>query len=280
MIVKCIYTLILFGLCIIYAHSTFAFNVVLTPKEVHPGDIIFVKITLDTASHPVAEFRDLEVPFYPMGKGDLIALLPVDVSTPPGDYQVTINDREGSEVLSVSVSAYEFPTKKLTVSEEKVTLSSEDEKRVEEEYQLQQKLWERSSEKSWDGVFIMPTETPISEVFGVKRIFNEKRTSIHRGIDLKGRSGAPVRAVNTGRVVLRRDLFYGGNTLVLDHGMGLMSVYMHLSAFNVPDNTIVKKGDIIGFVGMSGRATGPHLHMSIKLQGISVNPLALIGFDL
>lgn len=281
MIVKFIYKLflsIIFTLLVTL--NTYALDIELKPDEVNPGDIIFLKADNNTTSHPEAEFLDKKFKFYRSGKEYLIALIPVEVSTPPGDYTVSIKNGEERQILKVKVKSYEFPSMKLTVSEDKVTLSAKDEKRVEEEYLLQNKLWVMSSEKAWNGGFIMPTDTPVSEVFGVKRIFNEKKTSLHRGIDLKGKTGTPVRAINSGRVVLRKNLFYGGDTLILDHGMGLLSVYMHLSEFNVPEDAMVEKGAIVGLVGMTGRATGPHLHMSVKLKGVSVNPLALVGLDL
>ncbi len=281
MIVKFIYKLFLSIIFTLLATlNTYALDIELKPDEVNPGDIIFLKADYDTTSYPEAEFLGKKIKFYRTGKEYLIALIPVEVSTQPGDYTVSIKDGEERQNLNVKVKSYEFPSMKLTVSEDKVTLSAKDEKRVEEEYLLQNKLWEMSSKKAWNGGFIMPTDTPVSEKFGVIRIFNEKKNSVHRGIDLKGKTGTPVRAINFGRVVLRKNLFYGGDTLILDHGMGLLSVYMHMSEFKVPEEAVVEKGEIIGFVGMSGRATGPHLHMSVKLQGVSVNPLSLIGLDL
>ncbi len=89
-----------------------------------------------------------------------------------------------------------------------------------------------------------------------------------------------MRAINSGTVVLIEDLFFGGNTLILDHGMGLYSVYMHLSKINVSKGEKISKRQIIGLVGMSGRTTGPHLHLSVKLQGISVNPESLFKLEL
>jgi murein DD-endopeptidase MepM/ murein hydrolase activator NlpD len=109
---------------------------------------------------------------------------------------------------------------------------------------------------------------------------NKKKTSVHRGTDFRGKTGTPVRALNSGTVVLSEDLFYGGNTLIIDHGMGLYSVYMHLSKFNTKKGEKVSKGDLVGFVGSSGRATGPHLHLSVKLNGISVNPESLFKLAL
>ena len=224
MIVKFIYKLFLSIIfTILVTLNSYALDIELKPDEVNPGDIIFLKADYDITSYPEAEFLDKKIEFYRTGKDYLIALIPVEVSTPPGDYTVSIKEGEESQILNVKVKSYEFPSKKLTVSEKKVTLSAVDEKRVEEEYLLQQKIWKMGTEKAWNGGFIMPTDTPVSEKFGVKRIFNEKKTSLHRGIDLKGKTGTPVRAINSGKVVLRKNLFYGGDTLVLDHGMGLLS---------------------------------------------------------
>jgi murein DD-endopeptidase MepM/ murein hydrolase activator NlpD len=132
----------------------------------------------------------------------------------------------------------------------------------------------------WEGKFIAPLENEISTVFGTKRVMNEKWTSVHRGMDIRGKEGEQVRASNSGKVVLSEELFYGGNTLVLDHGQGIFSVYMHLSGFNVKSGDIVSKGDAIGLVGSSGRSTGPHLHFGVKVVGINVNPVSLMKLEL
>jgi murein DD-endopeptidase MepM/ murein hydrolase activator NlpD len=227
-----------------------------------------------------AEFLGKRAGFYRDGSGGVITLLPVDIETGPGEHPVIIDYGDGERKIPVRVKPYTFETKKLTLPEEKVTLSVEDQKRADGEYLLLERLWKENTAKAWNGKFVSPTDTQVSEVYGVKRIMNEKKTSVHRGIDLKGKTGSPIWAINAGRVVLRQDLFYGGNTLVIDHGMGLMSVYMHLSGYNVPDSAEVRKGDVVGFVGMTGRATGPHLHMSVKLLGISVNPESLFSLDM
>ena len=133
---------------------------------------------------------------------------------------------------------------------------------------------------SIDRKFSHPTDTETSTLFGVKRIMNEVKTSVHRGMDFRGKTGTPVKAINSGTVVLTEDLFYGGNTLIVDHGMGLYSVYMHMSKFETKKGNQVSKGDVIGLIGSSGRVTGPHLHMSVKLNGISVNPESLFDLDL
>ncbi|MEN8263288.1 MAG: M23 family metallopeptidase, partial [Nitrospirota bacterium] len=168
----------------------------------------------------------------------------------------------------------------LTLPKGKVTLSPENQKRATDEALLLKKMWPHNTPKKWNGRFTSPTGTEVSTVFGVKRIMNEKKTSVHRGMDFRGKKGAPVRAINGGRVVLTDDLFFGGNTLIVDHGMGLYSVYMHLSKFNAKKGVQVKAEQVIGFIGSTGRTTGPHLHMSVKLNGVSVNPESLFELDL
>lgn len=262
---------------LLYAHHD---HISLHPEEAYPGDVIMLQAKRGTLSDPKAEFLGKAFRFYKDKKSDLIALLPVDLKAPTGEHTILIRDWAQSSELSVYIKEYAFATIEITVPEEKVTLSPEDKKRVENEYLLLQKIWRQNTKKKWEGSFVLPTDTPVSEEFGVVRVMNEKKKSVHRGLDLRGETGTPVRAINAGRVILQKELFYGGNTLVIDHGTGLFSYYMHLSAFSVPEGSMVNRGDRIGSIGMTGRATGPHLHISVKLQGVSVNPLALIRLAL
>jgi murein DD-endopeptidase MepM/ murein hydrolase activator NlpD len=126
----------------------------------------------------------------------------------------------------------------------------------------------------------MPLDTAVSTAYGTRRIFNHKHESIHRGMDLRGTEGAPVHACNAGKVVMTDDLFFGGRTLVIDHGMGIFSLYMHLSGFASAPGDAVNKGDVIGYVGATGRSSGPHLHFGVKVRGISVNPASLMNLEL
>jgi len=151
---------------------------------------------------------------------------------------------------------------------------------VEKENKKLKDIRQNVSERMWEGKFMPPLENEISTVFGTKRVMNEKWTSVHRGMDIRGKEGEQVRASNSGKVVLSEELFYGGNTLVLDHGRGIFSIYMHLSGFNVKSGDIVSKGDAIGLVGSSGRSTGPHLHFGVKVAGINVNPVSLMKLEL
>jgi murein DD-endopeptidase MepM/ murein hydrolase activator NlpD len=171
-----------------------------------------------------------------------------------------------------------FPEIRLKLPKGKVTLSEADLKRVKGEERRLRIIFEGRSARRWEGSFLRPVETPVSVVFGVKRIMNKEHVSYHRGVDFKGDSGLPVKASQAGAVLLADDLFYGGNTLIIDHGTGIFTIYMHLDRFALAVGSDVRRGETIGYVGSTGRATGPHLHLSLKILGISANPLAL--FDL
>ncbi|MBI4842805.1 MAG: M23 family metallopeptidase [Nitrospirae bacterium] len=269
----------IFAFILVLPHCSSAFNVNIQPTEIFPGGVIFLKLISESPDLPEAAFLGNKIRFYKFKGNEYGALIPVDIETPAGDYSISVKSEGIGIGLKVKIMPYEFAEKKMKLPEEKVTLSSEDSLRVEREFLMQEEIWKGVSDKSWDGAFTPPTDTEVSEEFGVTRLMNEKKVSVHKGIDLKASNGEPVKAINSGKVVLNEDLFYGGNTVIIDHGMGLFSVYMHLSKFNVKAGDAVAKGDVIGFAGMTGRATGPHLHMSVKLQGVSVNPEALMRLE-
>lgn len=126
-----------------------------------------------------------------------------------------------------------------------------------------------------EGAFAAPLKATISEDFGVRRIFNGRQRGLHQGLDYDVAPGTPVAAMNSGKVMLARELFYEGKLVVLDHGQGLLTLYLHLSACQVKEGARVKRGQIIGLSGASGRITGPHLHVAVRWQGVYVDPLRM-----
>lgn len=281
MIRKCVHRLFpAVSFILLSCINSYALEAVITPREVRPGDVFL--LTVEDAPPPRAEavFRGKKIPLYPAPGNRLVALVPVGIDTPPGRYGVTVRRGKVKADIAVIVMPHKFRTIKLTLPEEKVTLSPENQKRAAREAARLKKIWPAGTAKAWTGQFMPPTDTEVSEVFGVKRIMNEKKTSVHRGMDFRGKTGTPVRAINSGRVVLADDLFFGGNTLIIDHGTGLYSVYMHLSGFNVKAGERISTGQTIGFIGSSGRVTGPHLHISVRLDGVSVNPESLFALQM
>ncbi|MBI5055270.1 MAG: M23 family metallopeptidase [Nitrospirae bacterium] len=264
--------------------NAYALTAEARPKEVIPGDVFLLEVRADKSSAadilPGAEFSGRKIDFFRDADKHFMALVPVDVDTKPERYSITIKSGEEEKIIHIKVKPYKFLTKKITLPEEKVILSPEDLKRAGKEAELLKNILSQTTSPEWDGRFKAPIDTKVSETFGVKRIMNGKRTSVHGGLDYKGQTGAPVKAVNAGTVVLRDELFFGGNTLVIDHGMGLFSVYMHLSEFKVAKDEKIAKGQVLGLVGMTGRATGPHLHFGFNLLGVKVNPASLFRLQL
>jgi murein DD-endopeptidase MepM/ murein hydrolase activator NlpD len=157
-----------------------------------------------------------------------------------------------------------------------VTLSPEDSKRAEEEGKKMESIWQKaSSEKLWLGGFLTPIKSELTSGFGRRRVVNNQPRSPHSGVDLKAAAGTPILAANGGKVVLAEELFFSGNTVIIDHGLGLYTYYAHCSKLQVRVGEEVKKGQVIAEVGSTGRVTGPHLHWACRLNGARVNPLIL-----
>jgi murein DD-endopeptidase MepM/ murein hydrolase activator NlpD len=137
-----------------------------------------------------------------------------------------------------------------------------------------------SSIRLWRGSFARPVTGADSSVFGTRRTYNKKRKSRHLGLDMDGSTGDPIVASGRGRVAMAVDRFYSGGTVVIDHGEGLFTMYFHMSRFDVQVGDVVEKGQLLGAVGASGQVTGPHLHFSVRLSGLYVDPQYFLQLDL
>ena len=259
--------------------SAYAFDIEISPKDLAPGDVFSLKIKGIEHTALSAEFKGAKIDLHADDTG-FISLVSVSLDTEPGEYGVVVRHGEEERTLPVKVKEYDFRTIHLTLPEGKVTPNAKNLKRIKRESKLLGEAWSHDTSMEWEGGFVSPTGTEVSTEFGLNRIMNKKRNSRHRGTDFRGKTGTPIKAINSGTVVLTGDYFFGGNTLVVDHGMGLYSIYMHLSKFNVSRGDKVSKEQVVGLVGSTGRATGPHLHMSVKLKGVSVNPESLFRLRL
>ncbi len=245
----------------------------LYPADPLQGDLCLLKI--NSAAAPEVSFMGKGVMLYSTAPGESMALLPIPVDTPPGRYAVTLEEGEKKTTIFLTIRQRRVPPVHLSLPPEKVKPGPEAMKRIERERRMLSRLWRRQTPPKWAGPFIAPVQSEITSVFGIPRIMNGIRKSIHRGMDYRAPEGTQVRALNSGQVVLAEDLYFGGKTLIIDHGGGIYSVYMHLSAFLKSPGDRVKKGEAVGLSGKSGRATGPHLHLSVKAGGISVDPASL-----
>ena len=258
-----------------------AFQAEVLPRKIRQGDPFVIRVRGAGASAaPVAFLEDREIPFSSCGKGCFIAVGAMHIDARPGVYPIRLRAGARKKNLKISVGRASFPEMSLTLPEDKVTLSPEDLERVERENEKVTAVVGTISERQWEGKFKIPLEHDISTVFGAKRILNQKNTSVHRGVDIRGSEGEEVKAANRGRIVLTDELFFGGNTVIVDHGQGIYTIYMHLSGFNNNPGDIVSQGDVIGFVGSTGRSSGPHLHFGVKVLNINTNPVSFLGLKL
>jgi len=205
----------------------------------------------------------------------------VDVEAKPGSYVLELHATlaDGAvlrERQTIVVTAAKFRTEKLRVPERYVAPDPETLKLIEADRQLKHAAFSHeTSTAEWSGSFRPPVDTGVSEGFGTRRTFNRKLASIHRGLDYHAAPGTPVMAANSGEVVLARELFYEGNCVIVDHGLGFATIYMHLSQLDVKEGQRVDKGEELGLSGATGRATGPHLHVAVRWEGAYLDPAQL-----
>ncbi|MBW1981559.1 MAG: M23 family metallopeptidase [Deltaproteobacteria bacterium] len=220
--------------------------------------------------------------FYPLGPGKYGSLIGVDLGLPPGKYPLKIRVETGGKTTmlwqeDIQVVKKFYGIERLQLPERMVKLDSRTLKRVRREQQVFRQLWNKwTPERYWTGSFLKPVNGKLLSPFGRRRIINNEPRSPHSGIDLRARQGEPVMAANRGRVVLVGDYFFPGRSVVIDHGQGLFTMYFHLSKVKVQQGSMVERGTVIGLAGASGRASGPHLHWGVRLDGARVNPVELL----
>jgi murein DD-endopeptidase MepM/ murein hydrolase activator NlpD len=220
------------------------------------------------------------------------ALAGISLETGPGSYSLELKGETpsaripGKEVsfsrkFAVGRGKYPKIAVKLSVEGKFTEPSPEQQKQIAEGQEVKKDFLSRvTPEREWSGKFVRPADGAISDVFGSVRIFNGKTSSPHLGLDFRVPSGTPVGAMNNGIVLLARPLYFEGNFVVLDHGQGLLTLYLHLSEFKVKEGEAVKRGQEIGLSGGTGRATGPHLHVAVRWQGTYLDPDRLLSLQL
>jgi murein DD-endopeptidase MepM/ murein hydrolase activator NlpD len=181
----------------------------------------------------------------------------------------------------IRVEHQRYPRVLLKVPGRYTAPSPEDQREIEQDKEAKAEIFKIvSPERYWKGSFAPPVDAAISDVFGVERVFNGSVQSTHQGLDFRVPSGTSVAAVNSGHIILAQPLFFEGNCVVIDHGQGLLTLYLHLSKFLVKEGDDVSKGQAIGISGGTGRATGPHLHLAVRWQGVYLDPQVLLKLNL
>jgi len=183
-----------------------------------------------------------------------------------------------TQTLLIKLQNGKYAKESIKVSSSKVNPRSKAvKKRISKEYNEAMRIYHTVTPKSYlSRPFILPMHSTITSAFGKARVYNGSLKGYHSGTDFRAKVGTPVLAANDGVVVLVKDRFYSGGTVILDHGEGIYTCYFHMSKFAVDEGDMVKRGETLGLSGKSGRVTGPHLHFAARVDGVQVDPLQLI----
>ena len=194
-----------------------------------------------------------------------------------GEIKLVNGLKSGDETIIFKIVEGEYKKEKITVEGSKVTPPKDVLKRIEEEREEANKIYAMANVGlKFDSKFILPMSSMVTSAFGTARIFNGTLKSYHGGTDFRAAVGTSVVAANDGVVVIAKDRYYAGGSVVIDHGEGIYTQYYHLSALNVKVGQSVKKGDTIALSGASGRVNGPHLHFGVIAGGVQVNPINFV----
>ena len=264
----------------------------LSAPDAAQGSLLLVTIRSAKALGEVGgKWNDREVPFWRAeGKehgtssADVRrALLGVDLQKPAGKYEFSVTGqlRSGEQVTCramVEVQEGHFATENLTVKKQFVEPDPEQVARAEAETKRLREIFERvTPERLWNGPFRVPLDGVFKGTnFGRRRVLNGHPGSPHTGVDFPAATGTPVHASQSGRVVLAEPLFFSGNTVIVDHGLGIYTFYCHFSEIDAKVGDMVKAGAVLGKVGATGRVTGPHLHWGLTVERARVNALDIV----
>ncbi len=252
-------------------------------RSLQPGEVVVVSIALtDASDHLRVRAFDHDVVAYTVGDRAWRAIVGIDLDVTPGTYVVTVETGAGANRARASynlvVKPRVFRTRRLTVNEAFVTPPPSEQERIDREAKLLAGVWNApAAERLWTDPFVRPVAQEANSAFGTRSIFNGKTRSAHGGADFLSPAGTPIHAPSAGRIVVARNLYFSGNTVVIDHGLGLFSMLAHLSVIDVHEGDRVTAGELLGRVGATGRVTGPHLHWAVRASGARVDPLSVLA---
>jgi hypothetical protein len=262
------------------------------PLSGKQGDVLLIRVPVElspSAAEIQGRFMGRIVPLFreigANGEGGYIGLLGIDMQDVPGVHEFVVETGSGGiprrVAISVQVLKESFPVQHLSLPKNMVDLDDATLSRVKaEQEQVQAVFASAPSVRAWQAGFIEPVHGGVAKAFGRVRMINGQLRSPHNGEDITAEAGTAVLATNDGVARLIVDHYFSGKGVFLDHGLGLYSMYFHLSEILVREGQRVSRGQVIGKVGASGRTTGPHLHWGIRLNGARVNPYSLIRLPL
>ncbi|WP_339459705.1 peptidoglycan DD-metalloendopeptidase family protein [Pseudomonas sp. EA_105y_Pfl2_R69] len=240
-----------------------------------PGGVAVVDLgTGETA--PNVRYQNKPVLVIKEDQQRWIAIVGIPLSVKPGTQQISVN---GSQALSFQVGSKHYVEQRIAIkNQQQVNPNAKNLARIERELAEQTRAYQQFSPRQPSNLlFDKPVGGPLSSPFGLRRFFNGEERNPHSGLDFAANSGTPIKAPAAGKVILIGDYFFNGKTVFVDHGQGLISMFCHLSAIDVKVGAEIPRGGVLGKVGATGRATGPHLHWNVSLNDARVDPAIFIG---
>ena len=260
-------------------------EITFSSTKIRPGDYFQIRIKAADDSKVTIRFLEDLKQVYPLGNSEgFFGLVAASYRTKPGTYPLVIEISNEYGVFlkeqTIEVSEYNFREERIKIPEQQRQAILTPDNRASDTTnttQVRNTAQKEHLPPLWDGVFVWPVKGRISAEFGLIRYVNDLENGRHSGWDIAAPSGTPVIAANHGRVVLAKYLHLTGNTIIVHHGMDLFSSYSHLSTLNAKQGEQLSKGQLIGRVGMTGLATGPHLHLTFWVGEIPINPGLILG---
>jgi murein DD-endopeptidase MepM/ murein hydrolase activator NlpD len=266
-----------FALCLCLPAHADSYITRLLNKPV-PGGVAVVDLGNSTQA-PKATYQGKPVLVVKEQDARWLAIVGVPLTVKPGSQQIVAKDAKGSRNLDFVVGSKKYPEQRITLKNQRqVNPDPDDLKRIEGELAVQLQAYRSFSPGTPSNLLLdKPVAGPLSSKFGVRRFFNGEERNPHSGLDFAVPAGTPIKAPAAGKVILTGNYFFNGNTVFVDHGQGFISMFCHMSKIDVKVGDLVPRGGVVGKVGSTGRATGPHMHWNVSLNDARVDPAIFIG---
>ena len=266
-----------FALCLCLPAHADSYITRLLNKPV-PGGVAVVDLGNSTQA-PKATYQGKPVLVVKEQDAHWLAIVGVPLTVKPGSQQIVAKDAKGSRNLDFVVGSKKYPEQRITLKNQRqVNPEPDDLKRIEGELAVQLQAYRSFSPGTPSNLLLdKPVAGPLSSKFGVRRFFNGEERNPHSGLDFAVPAGTPIKAPAAGKVILTGNYFFNGNTVFVDHGQGFISMFCHMSKIDVKVGDVVPRGGVVGKVGSTGRATGPHKHWNVSLNDARVDPAIFIG---